>query len=307
MILYKDDIMQTNTTLIEFYDRIAQDSKQALIQLISEAGQGKTSSMRSIMNHIKETQPDIEFVILDVSQAWYKKAPVKYRQLVTRDKINAGLIDYTVTDCVYEMGSLSDEERRWFTGKIVKHHYEQRYNAALNGTLESYKYLVFMFEESNIYFGSYSFRRNDDASSVFQNFASVGRNYRMRGFLIATVEMGEMAPSLRERTRKIYGRVISDRDLAVIRRKDKELADYLKSCPRYTFVYISDKPYGPVRIPDSSCGVPVDYVVSTSLNPMVEVKVVHGKWYYMACGALVVIGLLVGAFLFLVCVLTAVS
>jgi len=291
--------MQQNQTLTEFYEKIGQDSKQALIQLVSEAGQGKTSSLRSIMQHIKDTQPDIEFVILDVSQAWFKKAPVKWRQLVTIEKLLAGLVDYTVTDCVYEMGSLSDEERRWFTGKIVSHHYKQRYNASLAGKLEQYKYLVFVFEESNIYFGSYSFRRNDEHSSAFQNYASVGRNYRMRGFLIATVEMGEMAPSLRERTRKIYGRVISDRDLSVIRRKYKELAEYLKSCPKYTFVYISDKPYGPVRIPDSVSSEPVDYVVPEPLfvGGGVEDGGVAGgwspwKWFFF--GVLAVVGVIVG-------------
>ena len=264
--------MEQNIEYEQFYEKIAQDSRQALIQLISEAGHGKTNAMRTVVEYVKEHQPDIEFVILDVSQAWYENAPVKYRQLVTREKIENYSVDYTVTDCVYEMGELSDVEKRLFVGLLVKYHYEKRYKAKLRGELEKEKYLVFVFEESNIYFGSYSFRRNDEYSGVFQNFVSVGRNYRMRGFLIATAEAGEMAPSLRRRSRKIYGRVESEDDLRVVRRKYKDVAEYLKGSPKYTFVYISDKPYGPVKTLPSGVHTPVDY----------EVKVVRAFNHYDA-------------------------
>ena len=41
--------------LNKFYEQIAKDSKQALIQLVSEAGHGKTSSLRTIIHHVNNT------------------------------------------------------------------------------------------------------------------------------------------------------------------------------------------------------------------------------------------------------------
>jgi len=263
--------MQIQTELIEgvaFYDKIASDSKQVLIQLVSEAGHGKTSSLRTIIDYCRKKHPDIVFKIFDVSQAWYHCAPTKYRQYVTRDKIAKSQVA-NVDDCVYEIGALSDEEKRAFVGTIIGLDYGKRYNAKMegNGELKSFPSLVYCFEESNVYFGSYSFRKNDQFSPMFQMFVSVGRNYKMRGFLVATAEIGEMAPSLRRRSRKIYGRLESEGDLATVRRKNKELAQYLITIPKYHFVYLSDKPYGPIKVPDLVNHTPEDYVVVTPPQP----------------------------------------
>ena len=268
----------------EFYDKIASDSKQVLIQLVSEAGHGKTSSLRTIIDYCRKKHPDIVFKIFDVSQAWYHCAPTKYRQYVTRDRIAKGQVA-NIVDCVYEIGALSDEEKRAFVGTIIGLDYSKRYNDKMNGDgkLDNYFTLVYVFEESNIYFGSYSFRKNDQYSPMFQMFVSVGRNYKMRGFLVATAEIGEMAPSLRRRSRKIYGRLESEGDLAVVRRKNKELAQYLIEIPKYHFVYLSDKPYGPVKVPDLVKNVPDDYVVQ-----VVEVEKVslNGGWWIRFLAAL---------------------
>lgn len=247
----------------EFYNKIAQDSKQALIQLVSEAGHGKSSSLRTIIEHCRRIHPEIVFKIFDIAQAWFHCAPVKYRQYVTIDKIAKGQVA-NANDCVYELGSLSDEERRAFVGTILQLDYAARYEAKMSndGSLDKYPTLVYVFEESNIFFGSYSFRKNDAYSQIFQEFVSVGRNYKLRGFLVATAEVGEMSPSLRRRSRKIYGRIESDGDLAVVRRKNKDLAVYLTQIPRFHFVYLSDRAYGPVKVPDLVKTVPEDYIVT---------------------------------------------
>ena len=274
--------MQVQTSFLgetEFYDKIAEDSKQVLIQLISEAGFGKTSSLRTIIAHCKKKHPDIVFKIFDISLAWFGCAPTKYRQFVTMDKIKLGQVA-NIDDCVYEIGRLTEEERRAFVGTIIGLDYRKRYELKLKteqGTEEEREKakkiwgalptLVMVYEESNIYFGSYSFRKNDEYSPMFQMFVSVGRNYKMRGFLVATAEIGEMAPSLRRRSRKIYGRLESEGDLAVVRRKNKDLAKYLIEIPKYHFVYLSDKPYGPVKVPDLVKNVPEDYVVVVPPQP----------------------------------------
>jgi len=293
--------MEKQTTLVmsdtDFYDQIAKDSKQALIQMISEAGHGKTSSLRTIIAYCREKHPDIVFKIFDVSQAWFHCAPVKYRQYVTMEKIEKSHIA-NLEDCVYEMGALPNEVKRAFVGTIVGMDYEKRYNIKLKitqGTEEERQKaqeewdtiptLVFIYEESNIYFGSYSFRKNDAYTPIFQNFVSVGRNYKMRGFLVATAEQGEIAPSLRRRSRRIFGRLVSEGDLSRIRRKDKELAAYLKEIPRYHFIYYTgEHTYGPVRVPDSVKHVPEDYVIEVQpqVNPVTQFDA--GWWIKFGVG-----------------------
>jgi len=262
----------------EFYDRIAKDSKQALIQMVSEAGHGKSSSLKTIVAYCKEKYPDIVFYVFDVSQTWYHNAPTKWRQYVTLDKIENKQVAQ-VYDCVYEIGELPDEIKRAFVGTIIGNEYQKRYELKLKttqGTEEEQRQakeewskvssLVIICEEANIYFGSYAMRRNDPYTSIFQNFVSVGRNYKMRGFLVATAEEGEISPSLRRRSRRIYGRLESQGDINRIRRKDKELASYLTRIPKYNFVYYADKAYGPVRVPDVVNHVPEDYVI----EPLVQ-------------------------------------
>ena len=203
----------------------------------------------------------MEFVIFDVSQAWWHCAPVQYRQLVTREKWNCGQI-VNLTDCVYEMGKLTQDERRVFVGEIVSRHYHKRYQAKLDGTLKEMPFLIFIFEEANTYFGSRTMTKNDAFTPIFVDFVSVGRNYKMRGFLVATAEEGEIHPLLRRRSSRIYGRLESDGDISRIRRKDKELASYLKEVPKYNFVYYNGNQFGPVKIPDVVTNEPVDYEVS---------------------------------------------
>ena len=270
--------------LNKFYEQIAKDSKESLIQLLSKAGHGKTSSLRTIIHYIKQTNENMEFVIFDVSQAWWHCAPVQYRQLVTREKWNCGQI-VNLTDCVYEMGKLTQDERRVFVGEIVSRHYHKRYQAKLDGTLKEMPFLIFIFEEANTYFGSRTMTKNDAFTPIFVDFVSVGRNYKMRGFLVATAEEGEIHPLLRRRSSRIYGRLESDGDISRIRRKDKELASYLKEAPKYNFVYYNGKQFGPVKIPDVVTNIPIDYIVTT---PIVQPKSGNEGWWIKFLGTIAI-------------------
>jgi len=259
----------------EFYDQIAKDVKQSLIQLVSAAGHGKSSSLRTIIAYCKQKHPDIEWVIFDISQAWFHRAPVRYRQLITREKL-ANRKYANITDCVYEIGKLGKDERREFVADIIGKHYDERYEEAMNNKGKVTKpTLIFVCEEANVYFGSYALRRNDDYTHVFDQFLSVGRNYKMRGIFVATAEMGEISPNVRDRTLKIYGKLASKRDIAELRRVDPELADYLaKDIPRFSFVYYPGETYGPVSIPDVVKNVPIDYVVPEKLRRVIVAPVV---------------------------------
>lgn len=255
----------------DFYDKVADDVKQVLIQFLSEAGWGKTSSLKTIIQHCKNKHKDLVFKIFDISIAWWHTAPVKYRQSITFDKIQRG--EYAnIEDCVYDIGSLDKTYKRAFIGYIMKQDYEYRYTLAKDDPekLKSLPYIIYVIEEANVCFGPYSLRTNDEYSPIFQQFVSVGRNFKMRGILVATAEVGEISPSLRDRSRRIYGRIESERDLKRLRSKDKALAKYISTkLPRYHFVYYDGRPHYSGQIPDSVTNVPIDYVVTM---PDVEVE-----------------------------------
>jgi len=264
--------MQTQTSLTEriqndFYDEVANDIKQSLIQLVSERGHGKSTGLKTIVEYCMKHHDDIIVKVFDVSLSWYHCAPVKYRQHVTIEKIEKHQIT-NIGNCVYELGSLPNEIRRAFVATIMQQDWQSRYEMKMNDPeqLEKQPWIVYIGEESNIYFGSYSFRANDAFTPVLQDFVSVGRNYLLSAFLVATVEESEIAPHLRRRTRKIYGRVQAENDLAKIRRRDKnretKAAPLVMSMPRYHFIYDTGKQvYGPVHIPDVVNNVPTDYII----------------------------------------------
>lgn len=251
--------METQTTLTPnvdeseaFFRAINKDIIKNPIQFLSERGHGKSSTLKTIVKRCREARTDVVFYIFDPSTTWYESAPVKYRQFVTVDRINAGQT-VNVGDCVYEIGSLTEAQRRTFVGSMIAQHYKARYEMKINNPAEFAKLptIVYVIEESNCIFGSFSFRIRDWISPILSDFISIGRNYKLSAIMVATAEEGEMAPSLRRRTRRIYGRLVAEGDVARVRRKDKAMANYLsKEIPRFHFVYDGDRFFGPIKVPD---------------------------------------------------------
>jgi hypothetical protein len=239
--------------------KIAEDITQLLILFLAVRGHGKSSSLRTVIKYIRQKRPDIVFKIFDVSQAWYHNAPVEARQMVTPQNWRS---TQNVDNCVYEMGSLPEFLRRVFVASIVAQDYKLRYDIKKEngGKIDELPWVVYVFEEANVYFGSYSFRKNDDFSPILQDFVSVGRNYKMSAFLVATAEQGEISPSLRRRVSRLYGRMESVSDLNALRRKDKGASVIVRHLPKYHFLYYSGKSFGPFRIRDEVNQVPQDYV-----------------------------------------------
>ena len=266
------------------YEAITDDIIQVLIQLVSERGHGKSTSLRTIVDYCKKKHPELVFQIFDLSQSWWHCAPVEHRQHVTVENLNANRIQ-NIADCVYEIGSLSQEDRRAFVGTVVKQHWDQRYRLKMENPdeLKKLPWVIFVFEESNIYFGSYSLRTNDEFTPIFQDFVSVGRNYKLGAFLVCTAEVGEMSPSLRRRSRKIYGRVESESDLSKIRRRDKnrevKVSDLVMTMPRFHFIYDGDRVYGPTKIPDIVTKTPTDYVDTPLVQPQTQTPTFDASWW----------------------------
>ena len=237
----------------KFYTSIAKDTKQSHITFVGEAGTGKTSSLQTIIQICKQKESGLVFKIFDPSLAWFHKAPVQWRQAVNNESLANNRV-VNIEDCVYETGSLTESDQRAFIATIIGIDYARRYELQKTdaAALKELPVIIYVIEEANIAFNSYSLRRNDQYTPTLQNFVSVSRNLKMRGLFLTTGFQSELSPSVRKRTRIIWGKTIGEEDQKLAKKQGAP------ELPKYTFFY-----KGVVqRVPDLCRNIPVDYEVS---------------------------------------------
>jgi len=268
--------------------------------LLSARGHGKSTSLMTVIKRLKEKHPNIIIKVFDVSQVWYHRAPLKHRQRIINDR---SALWENISDCIYEIGSLSDEDRRLLVGIVVMQDYFLRYDLKLKKGEEYIKTLppiIYVFEEANTYFDSYSLRKKEKYTPAFRDFVSVGRNYGLSAFLVVTAEIGELSPGLRRRSTRLIGQIVNDYDLRMLNRKvkqlgsafkeraiklildkskkeeqltfeelDKEirgLGDLCSRLPRFHWIYYSSPISEIFRIRDEVTNIPKDYVINIKVE-----------------------------------------
>lgn len=260
--------------------QIYSDMTELLITCLAINGHGKSSMMRNLV----ESAEDVIFKVFDVSQVWFHSSPMKHRIRVRQEHLY-GFVP-NLEDCVYELGLLTESERRWFIAHIIGEDYALRYAAVEAeglGIIDQIKPIIYIIEEANTVFKSASLNKEDDAGSVLRDWVSVGRNYGLRGILIATGSAGELATRVRERSSLLLGRLLGRRDVTAVRqRAGKNVVERTKRLGRFEWIYwngvASDKfksqPY-------ASENVPVDYVIEEpEPEPELDVQPVEdlGSW-----------------------------
>jgi hypothetical protein len=282
----------------EFLEEISKDIKRVPIMLVSQRGWGKSSSLKRIVEHCKRQHPDMRFKAFDPSTSWYHTAPLRHRQSVTVDRLKQGII-HNLDDTVYEIGSLTKDQRRLFVSTVIKMDYAVRYNAQItHGSNNNFPWICYIWEEAESYFGSYALRSNDPETDVFRDFITIGRNFKMTGFLVATAEVGEISPTLRRRVNKIYGKVATN-DMAEAKRLDATLPDKLRMLRRFQFIYAGDRIVGPISLDDTCKDIPIDQYIIAPEN--MENRTIAGYtaqgWWIRFLGTLAIIVLFIAYFL----------
>lgn len=282
-------------------DKIIDGLRRTHLIVNSEAGHGKTTFIMNLIRELKEKEPKTIIKVFDIAHVWFDKAPLPYRQKITHQT----LIDFfsgktsfaNVNDCVYEMGSLGEDERRFFVSTIIKQDYESRYAQAEMFGLESVKKLprvIFIFEEADTYFDSTSLNskkkytlllKNRDGnysidvvnpSERLRDFIKVGRNFGLRGLCIVTACVGELGTKLRRRSKHLIGKIISDSDYREYNRMKKwkvekrrfGLGDLARENPAYHWVYYNGEYMSqPFMIEDLVKDAPQDYKVAELTKP----------------------------------------
>ena len=230
--------------------------------LVAERKHGKSTSLKTFIEYVKRTLGDKVLIkIFDVSQSWFHCAPVDHRQYVT-----PGSKPVNIGDCVYEMGELSKDGRRAFVGSVLALDYRGRQllkKAGGEAAIKRAPLILYVFEEANCYFDSYSLRKADEYSSILNDFVSVGRNYGLGGVLVVTRMVGELATGIRERSNLLLGRVTGSGEIYSLRRlTSKAFVEGVKSVARFHWFYWNGEGLGPFRIRDLVRGVPADFVVA---------------------------------------------
>lgn len=270
-------------------DRIVNDAHDVNIVLNAVNAHGKTSSLRTIIGRLKERNPKAIIKIFDISQAWFHNAPVKYRQRITPEVLIENRYR-NINNCVYEIGSLPPEYRRYFIALIVNQDYTSRYEMGLQYGLESVGKLprvFYVFEEATNYFGSWSLKRKDESAPVLYDFITVGRNYGLRAFLVVTREIGSLSTDIRDISPKILGHVEAKSDLAYYKSKNKGVYDMVKAMPKYHWIYCYRENYGPFKIGDEVDHTPEDYRMPAPIE-VARVDKGISKWVWFILIVLVV-------------------
>jgi len=279
----------------EIIDNIIDNMGRTHLIVNSEAGHGKTTLVKNLIRELKEAEPKTIVKVFDVSQRWSETSPLPYRQKIdpqTLIDLFNGKISFTnLNDCVYEMGSLDEDSRRFFVSTIIKQDYESRYNMAEEYgivSVEKLPRIIFVFEEADTYFdstglntkrgytlllvgksGKYSINIDNPAGRL-RDFIKVGRNFGLRGLCIVTACVGELGTKLRRRSKHLIGKIISDSDYREYNRmkrwkRDKRvfgLGDLARENPAYHWIYYNGEYMSqPFMIDDLVRNEPQDYEI----------------------------------------------
>ena len=219
---------------------------------VAQRGHGKTTLIKKLV----ESAPEIVWKIFDVSQSWYHSAPVDYRMWVKPESTHKP----NVRNCVYELGQLSEADRRAFIAYIIGQDYDARYMGVFidgPGVIDEIPLIIYIIEESNVIFNSYSLNKADDVGEVLRDFISVGRNYGLNGLFVTTASMGELSTRIRRRASLLMGQVLGRGELNAIRsRADKETVGKVKALERFEFVYWNGVTSEPFKVGKYEGSVP---------------------------------------------------
>lgn len=269
-------------------DTLLEDLKRTHIIVNAEAGHGKSSSVQTIVKRLREREPKTIIKVFDLSMMWYNRAPIPHRQKITPEMIyrlvkGNGFQFGNINNCVYELGELSDEMRQFFIAVIIEQDYLSRYHTAEHYGLDTVKNLpriVYVFEESDIYFQSRFLNSKQDSARVLSQFVKVGRNFGLRGICIVTAAVGELGTKLRRRSKHLIGKIISDSDLRAYNRLKKGLGNRVTELPRFKWIYYNGAVSKVFNIPDVVESMPKNYVWRTPTLQVEKSETGISKWVW---------------------------
>jgi len=246
--------------------QIQDDMRRQLIIVVAQGGHGKSSMIRNLV----ESTRGVRFKVFDNSFVWYHESPMLHRIRVKPE--NASTVP-NINNVVYEIGELDEDQSRAFIARIIQEDYMSRYYMALFDGIQVIDELpptIYIVEESNTIFGSTSLNKPDEPGAALRKFASVGRNYGLRGVFITTAAYGELATKIRRRAALLLGQVLGNDELSAIgRRAGKGVKGAVTGLERFHWLYWNGHEFPVFRSEPYEGEAPLDYVVGEP-EPVVQ-------------------------------------
>jgi len=298
--------------VIWLISEVLDDLKRTHIIVNAEAGHGKSSAVRSLVHEIKQSEPKTIIKVFDIIAVWWNKAPLPHRQKITfqmmKNYIESGGTQFdfmNINDCVYEIGDLSDEFRKYFISLIIQQDFKSRKKTMEDHGEETIKKLpriIYIFEEADIYFKSSFLNSSHNSAQIISEFVKTGRNLGMRGICIVTAAVGELGTKLRRRSKHLIGKIISDSDQNAYNKLKKwktengkvGLGDMVCKMALYHWIYYNGEMSQPFKFDYHVFPAPKDFIVKQDaraveekIGPMVSIKTT------IIVTLLIIIGLLI--------------
>jgi len=188
-------------------DLLLTDLIRKILICMGEPGHGKTVTVKDLVYHAKQHGWIVK--IFDISLAWRYNAPVEHYQKVVNPELYRNM-----DDCIYDIAMLSPNERRELIASIIKQDWIIRY-LGIDADPDYLSYepqTLYIFEEGNSYFDSYSLNRKDAAGAILTDFISARRNYKQSAVIVATAVSGEVATKFRRRCNFLSGKIMGEEE-----------------------------------------------------------------------------------------------
>jgi len=224
--------------------RIVDDLQLKALVVGGEAGHGKTTLVKTLADTAMRQGCIVK--VFDISLAWWHDSPVEQR-MVAQDWGSPPNTD----NVVYDMATITSQNRRNLVSRIIYEDWTRRYNMILDDEdyVKKVPRILYVFEEANCFFDSSSLNRKDWSAQVFYDFISTRRNYGMDCIIVTTRISGEISPKIRNRCNYLLARLIGSEERNYLSKAaSKEVVERAIALPPYKFVYYGGeqilKPFG---------------------------------------------------------------
>lgn len=246
---------------ITVFDRILEDLDTKALFIVSSKGGGKTLMAQYLLSLAKDKWGGLVDVrAFDPSLAWWNSSPLKLRQRVASPYGVKNL-----SDCLYEVGRLDEEELKELFLFIIGGEYDDRYDGLLDDPdyLNTKPLSLPVLEEAQ------DILKKSGLPQRLRVWTNEGRNFKMSG-IFTTQRPAEVDTRIIERCNLLVGYVEGDNNKQKIRRAtSKEFMEELaKIKPHsYEFLYYNGEVYRPVKGNDLFYPTPREVYVPAPTPP----------------------------------------
>jgi len=287
--------MKTNTYTNKYGVDI-QEAKKSNIMITGLTGSGKTRLAWAQTDELMKA--GFQIIVIDPVSVW-RDSPIPYIVKVDPQTSIDFMEIMETKSVVFDISRLLIANQLEFLDMISRHLFTSRVD------MVSPKQTMLVIEEASTFI---KYLRTQVSQNVYR-LAFTGRNYGIR-LMYIDPRLNSIPAEFRFLAGQQFHGFANEVNILnkINRLYGKHWEQVMGTLNVGEFIRIqAGKNPARIKVPLYTSGTKPIEIIQSPNCIQIEAEVVHGKWYYIACGALAVVGVLAFCFLFLVCVLTAVS